>query len=123
MEDGCSREGHDENATEDAAQCYHLSRNGSRHHIAISHCRHGDNGPPVGGGNAAEVMGTCELTLSQVHQRGEEGDSDAKKKQQKAKLPGAASHRQPQCLQAERVASQPHHVENSQCSQDPQNQA
>lgn len=122
MEDGGSGEGHDEDAAEDAAQRYNLSRNGPRHHVAVAHCRHGDNGPPVRGGNAGEVMGTCELALSQVDQRGEEGDGNTEEKQQEAKLPGAAPHRQPQRLQAERVASQPHHIEDPQRPQDPQHQ-
>lgn len=47
MEDGGSREGHDEDPAEDAAQRYNLSWNGPRHHIAIAHRRHGDDGPPV----------------------------------------------------------------------------
>lgn len=123
MEDGGSREGHDEDPAEDAAHRYNLSWNGPRHHIAIAHRRHGDDGPPVGGGDAAEVMGARELTLSQVDQRGEEGDGHAEKEQEEAKLPGAAPDRQPQCLQAQRVASQPHHIENPQGPQNPQHQA
>lgn len=123
MEDGGSGEGHDEDPAEDAAQGYNLSWNGPWHHVAIAHGRHGDNGPPVGGGDAAEVVCACELAFGQVDQRGEEGDGHAEKKQEEAELPGAASDRQPQRLQAERVASQTHHVENPQGAQDPQHQA
>lgn len=123
MEDGGSREGHDEDPTEDAAQCYNLSWNGARHHITIAHGGHRDNCPPVRGGDAAEVMGTCELALSQVNQRGEEGNGYAEKKQEEAKLPGAASDCQSQGLQTERVSSQSHHIENSQRPQNPQHQA
>lgn len=122
MEDRGSGEGHDEDPAEDAAQCYDLSRDGPRHHVAVAHSRHGDNGPPVGGRDAAEVMGASELTFSQVDQRGEEGDGNAEEKQEEAKLPGAASDSQPECLQAKGVASQPHHVENPQRPQDPQHQ-
>lgn len=122
VEDGGSREGHDEDATEDAAQCHDLPGKGSRHHVTIAHSCHGDNGPPVGGGDAAEVVGTRELAFSQVNQWGEEGDRHTEEKQEEAKLPRAAPDRQPECLQAERVASQPHHVENPQRPQDPQHQ-
>lgn len=123
MEDGGSGEGHDEDPAEDAAQRYHLSWNGPRHHVAVADGRHGDDRPPVGGRDAAEVMGAGELTLSQVDQRREEGDGHAEEEQKEAELPGAASDRQPERLQAERVASQPHHVENPQRPQDPQYQA
>lgn len=123
VEDGGSRKGHDENPTEDAAQCYNLSWNGPRHHVTIAHGCHRDNGPPVGGRDAAEVMSARELALSEVDQWGKEGDSHTEEKQEEAKLPGAASDRQPQCLQAKRVPGQPHHVENPQRPQDPQHQA
>lgn len=123
MEDGGSREGHNEDPTEDAAHRYNLSGNGPWHHVAVAYRCHGDNGPPVRCRDAAEVMGTRELTLRQVDQWGKEGDGHAEEKQKEAKLPGAAPHCQPKRLQAERVASQPHHIENPQCTQDPQHQA
>lgn len=123
VEDGGSGKSHDEDTTEDATQCYNLTWNGPRHHVTIANGRHRDNSPPIGGRDAAEVMGACELTFSEVDQRGEEGDGHAEEKQQEAKLTGAASDRQPQCLQAKRVASQSHHVENPQRPQDPQHQA
>lgn len=122
VEDGGSGKGHDEDPTEDAAQRYNLSWDGPRHHVAVAHSRHGDNGPPVGSGDAAEVMGACELAFSQVDQRGEEGNGHAEEKQEEAKLPSAAPDRQPERLQAKGVASQPHHIENPQRPQDPQHQ-
>lgn len=100
MEDGGCREGHDEDPAEDAAQSYNLSWNGPGYHVTIANCCHGDDGPPVGSRDAAEVMGTCELTLSQVDQWGEEGDSHTEEEQEEAKLPGAAPDCQPQSLQA-----------------------
>lgn len=123
MEDGGSREGHNEDPAKDAAERYNLSRNGSRHHVAIAYGCHGNDGPPVGGRDAAEVVGPSQLTFSQMDQRGEEGDGHTEKEQKEAKLPGAAADRQSQRLQAQRVASQPHHVQNTQRPQNPQHQA
>lgn len=129
MEDGGSREGHDEDPAEDTAQRYNLSRNGPGHHVAVAHGRHGDDRPPVGGRDAAEaVLGVRgserrQLALRQVHQGREEGHGHADEQQQQAELPDAALHGHPQRLQAQRVAGQAHHVEDAQGAQQAQDQA
>lgn len=119
MEDGGGREGHNKDSTKDAAECYNLSRNGSWHHVTIAYSCHGNDGPPVGGRDAAEVVGPSEFTFSQMDQGGEESHGHTEKEQKKAKLPGAAADRQSQCLQAKRVASQSHHVQDPQRPHNP----
>ncbi|KAJ8335524.1 hypothetical protein SKAU_G00388660 [Synaphobranchus kaupii] len=124
VEDGSGREGHDQYPAQDAAQRHHLAREAARHHVPVAHRRHGDDGPPVGGRDAAEVVRAGrQLALGQVHQRGEERDGHAEEEQEQAKLPHAPAHRQAQRLQAQRVAGQPHHVQDAERAHDAQHQA
>lgn len=100
MEDGRGGERHDEDAAKDAGQCDYLSGDAARHHVAVAHRGHRDDGPPVGGRDAAEaVVGVRggkrrQFTLREMNQRGEEGHGHADEQQQQAKLPHAALHGQ-----------------------------
>lgn len=98
MEDGGSWKSHDKNPAQDAAQRNNLPWNGPRHHVTVTYGCHGNDRPPVRGGNAAEIMGACKLTFRKVDERREKGDSYAEEKKKEAKLPGAAPDRQPQHL-------------------------
>ena len=129
MEDGGGGKRHDEDAAQDAGQRHYLSGDAARHHVTVAHRSHGDNGPPVGRWDAAEAVLRVrggkrrQLALRQMDQRREEGHGHADEQQQQAELPHAALHGQAQRLQAQRVASQPHHVQDPQGPQQPQDQA
>ncbi|KAA8596160.1 hypothetical protein FQN60_011451, partial [Etheostoma spectabile] len=129
VEDGRGGERHDEDAAQDAGERDHLSGDAARHHVAVAHRRHGDDGPPVGGRDAAEALLRVrggerrQLALRQVDQGREEGHGDADEEQQQAELPYAALHGQAQRLQAQGVAGQPHHVQDPQRPQQAQDQA
>lgn len=119
MENRGSWEGHDEDATQDAAEGHHLPRDGAWDHVAVAHCGHGNDGPPKAGRDAAKTMA---LTLSQVYERGEQRDSHAHKKQQETKITHAFVHRQAERLQSQRVPRQAHDVQDAQGTHEPQNQ-
>lgn len=123
VEDGGDGEGHQQDAAQDAAQGHHLARDAPRHHVAVSHRRHGDDRPPVGGGDAGELLRAGHFVLDQVQQRGVQRDGHAQEEEEQSELPRAAASRQPESLQAQRVAGQPHHVEDAQSSENAQHQA
>lgn len=122
VEDGGDGESHEEDPAQDAAQSHHLPRDGPRHHVSVAHGCHGDDSPPVSGGDAGELLSGGHFVLDQVQQGGVQRDGHAQEEHQQAKLPGAAARRQAQRLQTQGVACQPHHVEDAQRSEDAQDQ-
>lgn len=118
MEDGGDREGHEEDPTQDAAQSHNLPRDAPRHHVPISHCGHGDDGPPVGSRDAGELLRGAHFVLDQVQQGGVQCNGHTQEEEEKSELPRAAARRQAQSLQAQRMPSQPHHIEDAQRPQD-----
>ena len=122
VEDGRGREGHDEDATQDAAEGHHLARHAAGYHVSVAHRCHGDDGPPIGGRDASELQDPPRLILSHVDKRGEEGDGHAQEEEKQAELARAAAHREAQRLQPQRVARQAHHVEDAEGPQNAQRQ-
>lgn len=123
VEDGRDGKSHEEDPAQDAAESHHLPRDGPRHHVSVAHCCHGDDSPPVSGRDAGELLRRGHFVLDQVEQGGVQRDGHAQEEHQQAKLPSAAASRQAQSLQTQRVACQPHHVEDAQGSEDTQDQA
>lgn len=123
MEDGGDGEGHEEDPAQDAAQSHHLARDAPWHHVPVSHCRHGDDSPPVGRRDAGELLRGGHFVLNQVQQGGVQCDGHAQEEEEQSELPCAAACCQAQSLQAQRMASQTHHVEDTQGSEDAQHQA
>lgn len=123
VKDGRDRERHEEDAAQDAAERHHLAGDAPGHHVSVADGGHGDHGPPVAAGDAGELLLGAQLALGQEHQRGEESHGDAEEQQEEAEFTRAPLHRQPERLQTQGVARQPHHVKDPQRSQDPEDQA
>ncbi len=113
VEDGGDGERHEQDPAEDAAKRHHLSRDAARHHVTVTHRGHGDHGPPVRCRDATELSRGPGLVLDQVEERREESYGHAEKEEEQAELPRAPARRQPERLESERVARQPHHVEDA----------
>ena len=64
MKNGRYGERHEEDSTQNAAECHHLSRDASWHHISVSYRGHGDHGPPVTPGDTCELLLGAQLALS-----------------------------------------------------------
>lgn len=56
VKDGCDREGHEEDAAQDAAKRHHLTRDASGHHVPVTNRSHGDDRPPVATRDAGEFL-------------------------------------------------------------------
>lgn len=121
VENGGHREGHQQDATQDAAERHHLARYAARHHVTVAHRRHRDHCPPVCSRDAAELLRGRHLVLDEVQEWGEECDGHAQEQQQQAELTCAAACGEAQRLKAERMPCQTHHVQDAQSPQDAQN--
>lgn len=64
VKDGRDRESHEEDAAQDTAECHHLSRNASGHHVSVADCGHGDHSPPIATRDACELLLGAHLALS-----------------------------------------------------------
>ncbi|KAG9464614.1 hypothetical protein GDO78_019655 [Eleutherodactylus coqui] len=123
MEDRSHRKGHQQNATQDAAERHHLAWYAPGHHVAVAHRGHSDYGPPVASGDTGELLGVGHLVLNQVQQGGKKGDGYTEEEQQQPELAGAAPGGQAQCLQAQRMPGEAHDIQNPQGTEYTQHQA